>query len=99
MSRFIRTLPGDNNRERKLQPMSLHTYLYSKQLLAEEVLRLRAFLLRRTRLRLPLSPASQVEQQYEAASIWTSFAVSISDSRAANKRGASIIPEAQVNDH
>lgn len=44
-------------------------YLYSKELLAEEVLRLRVFLLRRARLRLATSPPSQVEQQYGAASI------------------------------
>ncbi len=63
----------------------LNTYLYSEELLAEEVLRLRVFLLRRARLRPATSPPSQVEQQYGAASTRTSSPPSISDSQAESK--------------
>lgn len=67
-----------------LSPL-FNTDLYSEQLLAEEVLRLRVFLLRRARLRQVTSPPSQVEQQYGAASTLTSSPPSISDSQAASK--------------
>lgn len=61
------------------------TYLYSEELPAEEVLRLRVFLLRLARLRLETSPPSQVGQQYDAASTRTSSPPSISNSQAASK--------------
>lgn len=63
----------------------LNTHLYSEELPAEEVLRLRVFLLRLARLRPETSPPSQVEQQYGAASTLTSSPPSISDSQAASK--------------
>lgn len=66
--------------------MMIDTYLYSEELPADEVLRLRVFLLRRARPRQATSPASQVEQQYGAASTLTSSPVSISHSRAASTR-------------
>lgn len=60
-------------------------YLYSKEVLAEEVLKLRTFLLLRIRLRAGTSPPSQVEQQYGADSTRTSFPPSISHSQAGGK--------------
>lgn len=66
--------------------MMIDTYLYSEELPADEVLRLRVFLLRRARPRQATSPPSQVEQQYGAASTLTSSPASISHSRAASKR-------------
>lgn len=62
-----------------------NTDLYSMELLAEEVLRLRVFLLRRARPRQVTSPPSQVEQQYGAGSSLTSFPPSISDRQAASE--------------
>lgn len=66
--------------------MMIDTYLYSEELPADEVLRLRVFLLRRARPRQVTSPASQVEQQYGTASTLTSSPASISHSRAASWR-------------
>lgn len=63
----------------------LETHLYSEELPAEEVLRLRVFLLCRARLRQATSPPSQVERQYGAASTLTSSPPSISHSQAALK--------------
>ena len=67
-----------------------HSYLLcSVELLAEDVLRLRVFLLwlRRARLRAFTSPPSQLEQQYGAASTRTSSPPSISHGRAARTCG------------
>lgn len=61
------------------------THLYSEELLAEEVLRLRVFLLGRTRLRHATSPPSQVEQQYGTVSTLTSSPPSIFDSQTASR--------------
>lgn len=60
-------------------------YLYSKEVLAEEVLKLRTFLFLRVRLRTGTSPPSQVEQEYGADSTRTSFPPSISHSQAGGK--------------
>lgn len=60
-------------------------YLYSKEVLAEEVLKLRTFLFLRVMLRAGTSPPSQVEQQYGADSTRTSFPPSISHSQAGGK--------------
>ena len=59
----------------------VETHLYSEELPAEEVLRLRVFLLCRARLRQATSPPSQVERQYGAASTLTSSPPSISHSQ------------------
>lgn len=60
-------------------------YLYSTEVLADEVLKLRTFLFLRVRLRAGTSPPSQVEQEYGADSTRTSFPPSISHSQAGGK--------------
>lgn len=61
------------------------TYLYSEELPAEEVLRLRVLLRLAGGPRQATSPPSQVEQQYGAASSLTSSPASISHGQPASQ--------------